>query len=160
MTPWTVASQAYLSFTISQSLLKFISIESVVLSNHLIVCRPFLLLPSVSQHQVFSSESALCITWPEYWSFSFSISPSNECAGLNPCIRLIVQFSWTWRWLFKIKALPRFLEKAPFQLYTSYTGELNFIVCATQNFKTRIPDVFIYIYKHRKQGVHDPTKKL
>ena len=128
VTPWTVAQQASLSFTISQSLLKFVSIESVVLSNHLILCCPFLLLPSLSQHQVFSNESVLCIRWPEYWSFSFSISPFNEYAGLNPCIRLIVQFSWTWRWLFKIKAFPRFLDKALFQLYTSCTGELNLSV--------------------------------
>ena len=76
VTPWTVAHQAPLSSTISWSLLKFMSIESVVLSNHLILCHTLLLLPSVFPSiRVFSSESAFCIRWPKYWSFSFSISP-------------------------------------------------------------------------------------
>ena len=83
VTPWTVAHQASLSFTISQSLLKLISIELMMPSNHLILCHPLLLLPSVFPSiRVFSSESALCIWWPKYWSFSFSISPSNEYSGL------------------------------------------------------------------------------
>ena len=74
--PWTAAHQASLSFTVSPSLLKFMSIESVMLSNHLIVCHPLLLLPSVFPSiNVFSSESALCIRWQAYWSFS--ISPEN-----------------------------------------------------------------------------------
>ena len=78
-TPWTAAHQAPLSFTISQSLLKFVSTESVMLSNHLILCHPLLLLPSIfSSIRVFSNESALCIRWPKYWGFSFSISPSSE----------------------------------------------------------------------------------
>ena len=82
-TPWTAAHQASLSFTISQSLLKFTSIESVMLSNHLILSCPLLLLPSIFPSiKVFSSESALRIRWPKYWSFSFSISPSNEYSGL------------------------------------------------------------------------------
>ena len=80
---WTVARQASLSFTITQSLLKLMSIESVMLSNHLILCCPLLLLPSVfPSTRVFSIESALCIRWPKYWSFIFSISPSNEYIGL------------------------------------------------------------------------------
>ena len=79
MTPWTIAHQAPLSFPISWSLLKFMSIESVVLSNHLILCWPLLLLPSVFPSiRGFSSESALCSGWPKYWGFSFSIGPSNE----------------------------------------------------------------------------------
>ena len=83
MSSWTVARQASLSFTITQSLLKLMSIESVMLSNHLILCCPLLLLPSVfPSTRVFSIESALCIRWPKYWSFIFSISPSNECIGL------------------------------------------------------------------------------
>ena len=83
MTPWTAARQASLSFTISQSLLKLMSIESVMPSNHLILCRPLLLLPSILPSiRVFSYESALCIKWPKYQSFSFSISPSNEHSGL------------------------------------------------------------------------------
>ena len=81
MTPWTASHQASLSFTISRSLLKLMSIESAMPSNHLILCRS-LLLPSVFPSiRVFSNESALCIRWPKY-SFSFSISPSNEYSGL------------------------------------------------------------------------------
>ena len=73
-TLWTAARQASLSFTISQSLLKFISIELVMPSNHLILCQPLLLLPSIFPSiRVFSNESALHIRWPKYWSFSFSI---------------------------------------------------------------------------------------
>ena len=79
----TAACQASLSLTNSQSLLKLMSIESVRPSNHLILCRPLLLLPSIFPSiRVFSNESILCIRWPKYWSFSFSISPSNEYSGL------------------------------------------------------------------------------
>ena len=82
-TPWTGACQASLSFTTSWSLFKFMSIESVMPSNHLILCHPLLLLPSVFPSiRVFSNGSALHIRWPEYWSFSSSISPSNEYSGL------------------------------------------------------------------------------
>ena len=78
-TPWTAARQASLSITHSRSLPKLMSIESVMPSNHLILCRPLLLLPSVFPSiRVFSNESALRIRWPKYWSFSFNISPSNE----------------------------------------------------------------------------------
>ena len=81
---WTMACQAPLSSSISLSLLKFMSIESVMLSNHLILCHLLLLLPSVFPSvRVFCNESVLHIRWPEYWSFSFSISPSNEDSGLN-----------------------------------------------------------------------------
>ena len=81
MTPWTAARQASLSFTNSQSLLKLMSIELVTPSNHLILCHP--LLPSIFPSiRVFSNESILCISWPEYWSFSISISPSSEYSGL------------------------------------------------------------------------------
>ena len=83
MTTWTTARQASLSFTIFWSLLKLMSIESVMPSNHLTLCRPLLLLPSIFPSiRVFSNESALLIRWPKYWSFSFSISPSNEYSGL------------------------------------------------------------------------------
>ena len=82
-TPWTAAHQASLSFTNSQSLLKLMSTESVMPSNHLILCRPLLLQPSIFPTiRVFSDESVLHIRWPKYWSFSFSISPSNEYSGL------------------------------------------------------------------------------
>ena len=82
-TPWTAAHQAFQSFTISQSLFKLMSIESMTPSSHLILCHPLLLLPSIFPSiRVFSSESALRIRWPKYWSFNFRISPSNECSGL------------------------------------------------------------------------------
>ena len=82
-TPWTAARQASLSITNFQSSLKLMSIESVMPFNHLILCRPLLLLPSIFPSiRVFSNESALCIRWPKYWSFSFNISPSNEHSGL------------------------------------------------------------------------------
>ena len=83
VTPWTAAHQASLSTTNSRSLLKLMSIESVMPSNHLIIWRALLLPPSVFPSiRVFSNESALCIRWPEYWSFNFSTSPSNEYSGL------------------------------------------------------------------------------
>ena len=81
-TPWAAACQASLSITSSQSLLKLLSIESVMPSNHLILCHPLLppsIFPSI---RTFSNESVLHIRWPKYWSFSFSISPSNEYSGL------------------------------------------------------------------------------
>ena len=82
-TPWTVACQASLSITNSWRLLKLMSIESVMPSNHLILCHFLLLLPSIFPSiKVFSNELAVCIRWPKYWSFSFSISPSNEYSGL------------------------------------------------------------------------------
>ena len=83
VTPRTAASQASLSFTISLSLLKLMSIESVMPSNHLILCHPLFLLPSIIPSiRVFCNELALCTRWLKYWSFSFSISPSSEYPGL------------------------------------------------------------------------------
>ena len=83
VTPWTATHQAPLFFTIFRSWLKFISAELVMRSNHLILCCPLLLLPSVFPSiTIFSRESALCIRWPKYWSFSFNISPSNEHSQL------------------------------------------------------------------------------
>ena len=83
MTPWTAARQASLSITNSWSLLKLMSIESVMPTNHLIFYHPLLLPPSIFPSiRVFSNESVLCIRWPKYWSFSFSIRPSNEYSGL------------------------------------------------------------------------------
>ena len=83
-TPWTAARQTSLSITSSQSLLRLMSIKLVMPSNHLILCRPLLLLTSIFPSiRVFSSESVLHIRWPKYWSFSFSISPSNEYSGLS-----------------------------------------------------------------------------
>ena len=82
VTPWAAARRASLSFTLSWSLLKLMSVESVILSSYLILCRPLLLLPLIFPSiRVFSDESALCIRWSKYWRFS--ISPSNEYSGLN-----------------------------------------------------------------------------
>ena len=83
MSPWTAAHQAPLSSTFSRSWLKFMSSDSVMLSNHLILCHSLLLLPSIFPSiRVFLNESAVHIRWPKYWSFNFSISPSNEYSGL------------------------------------------------------------------------------
>ena len=96
VTPWTAACQAPLSITNSWSLLKLMLIESVMPSNHLILGHPLLLLPSIFPSiRVFSNESALCIRWPKYWSFSFSISPSNESSGL-------ISFRMDWLDLFAV----------------------------------------------------------
>ena len=101
VTPRNAACQAFLSFTIFQSLLKFKSIESVILSNHLISCRPLLYLPSIFPSiRVFANESVLCIRWPKYWSFSFSISPSNEYSEL-------ISFRIDW---FNLLAIQRILK--------------------------------------------------
>ena len=89
-TPWTAARHAFLSITNSWSLPKLMSIESVISSNHLILCRPLLLPPSIFLSiRVFLNESTLCIRWPKYWSFSFNICPSNEHSGL-------ISFSTDW----------------------------------------------------------------
>ena len=82
VTPWTAACQGFLSIANSPSLLKLMSIELMMPTNYLILCRPLLLLPSIFPIRVFSNESALRIRWPKYWSFSFNISPNNEHPGL------------------------------------------------------------------------------
>ena len=99
MTPWTAACQASLSITSFWSLLKLMSIESVMPSNHLILCCPLFLPPSIFPSiRVFSTESGLCIRWPKYWSFSFSfsISPSNEYSGL-------ISFRMDWLYLLAVQ---------------------------------------------------------
>ena len=96
-TSWTAARQASLSITTFWSLLKFMSIESVMPSNHLILCRPLFLPPSIFPSiRVFSNESALCIRWLKYWRFSFSINPSNEYSGL-------ISFRMDWLDLFAVQ---------------------------------------------------------
>ena len=110
VTPRTVAHHASLSITNSQSLLRLMSIESVMPSNHLVLCRPLLLLPSTFPSiRVFSNESVLHIRWPKYWSFSFSISPSNEYSGL-------ISFKIDWFDLLAVqetlKSLPNHSSKA------------------------------------------------
>ena len=102
VTPWTAARQASLSITNSWSLLKFMSIESVMPSNHLVLRHP-LLLPSIFPSiRVFSSESVLHIRWPKYWSFNFSISPSNEYSGL-------ISFRIDWFDLLAVQGIPKSL---------------------------------------------------
>ena len=97
MTPWTTVRQISLSITNSRSLLKLMSIRSLMPSNHLILCCPLVLLPSIFPSiRVFSSQSALCIRWSKYWSFSFGISPSNEYSGL-------ISFSIDWFDFFTIQ---------------------------------------------------------
>ena len=96
VTPWTAARQASLSIINSQSLLKLMPIESVMQSNHLILCCPLLLLPSIFPSiRVFSKESALCIRWPKYWSFSFNISASNEQQEFQKSSVAYCLISWT-----------------------------------------------------------------
>ena len=98
VTPWTVAHQASLSVTNSQSLLKCISIDLVIPSNHLILCHPLLLLPSTFPSiRVFSNEPFLCIRWTKYWSFSFNINSSNEHSGLNICLYIHVLWIYVYK---------------------------------------------------------------
>ena len=100
-TPWTAARQASLSFTISWSSLKLMSIESVMPSSHLILCHPLLLLPPIPPSiRVFSNESTLCMRWPKYWSFNFSIIPSKEIPGL-------ISFRMDWLDLLAVQGTPR-----------------------------------------------------
>ena len=106
MNPWNAACQASLpkmSFTISWNLLKLMSIELVMRSNHLILCHPLLFLPSiVPSIRVFSNEAALCIRWPKYWSFNFSISLSNQYSGL-------ISFRMYWLDLLAVQGTPKSL---------------------------------------------------
>ena len=118
-TPWIAARQASLSITNSRSSLKLTSIESVMPSSHLILCRPLLLLPPVPPRiRVFSNESALRMRWPKYWSFSFSISPFNEHPGLTP-------LGWT-DWIsLQSKGLSRGLSNTTVQKHQFFGAQLS-----------------------------------
>ena len=119
VTPWTVARQASLSITNSWSLLKLMSIELVMPSNHLILCCPLLLLPSIFPSiRVFSNESALCIRWPKFWSFSFSISPSNEYSGL-------ISFRMDWLDLLAVQVLIRVVSNTTVQKHQFFGTQLS-----------------------------------
>ena len=119
VSPWAAARQAFLSITNSWSLLKLMSIELVMPSNHLILCRPLLLLPSVFPSiRVFSNESILRIRWPTYWTFSFSISPSNEYSGL-------ISFRMDWFYLLEIQGT----LKSLLQLHSSKASVLWHSAC-------------------------------
>ena len=116
MTPRTAACQASLPITNSLSLCKFMSIELVMPSNHLILCRPLLLLPSIFPSiRVFSNESVLHIRWPKYWSFSFSISTSNEYSRL-------ISFRWTGLISLKSKRLSRVFSNTTVQNHQFFTA--------------------------------------
>ena len=119
-TPWTAACLVSLSITNSRSLLKLRSIESVLPSNHLILCHPLLLLPSIFPSiRVFSSESVLCIRWPEYWSFSFSVSPSNEYSGL------IFPLGWTGWISLQSEGLSRVFSNTTVQKHQFFSTQLS-----------------------------------
>ena len=113
VTPWITACQASLSITDSQSSLRLMSIQSMMPSSHLILCRPLLLLPPVpSSIRVFSKESTLCMRWPKYWSFRFSISPSNEHPGL-------ISFRMDWLDLLPVQGT---LESSPTPQFKSFNS--------------------------------------
>jgi len=115
VTPWTAGHQASLSFTVSQSLLKLMSTESVMSFKNLVLCYPLLLLPSIFINiRIFSSESALCIRWHKYWSFSFSIGPSNEYSGL-------ISFRIDW---FDLLAVQGTLEFSPTPHFKSINSSM------------------------------------
>ena len=118
-TPWTATHQASLSITNSWSLLKLMSTESVMPSNHLILCHTLLLLPSIFPSiRVFSNESVLCISWPKYWSFSFSISPSHEYPGL-------ISFRMNWVDLLAAKGLSRVFSNTTVQKHQFFCAQLS-----------------------------------
>ena len=133
MTPWPAACQASLFITKSWSLLKFLSIDLVMPSNHLILCHPLLLLLSIFPSiRVLSNESVLCITWPKYWSFSFSISPSDEYSGL-------ISFRIDW---FEILAVQDSQESSP-----------------TPQFKRINSSGLSFLYGSTFTSIHDYWKK-
>ena len=117
--PWTAASQGSLSITNSQSSPKLMSIELVMPSSHLILCRPVFLLPSIFLSiRGFSNESALCMRWPKYWSFSFNISPSNEHPGL-------ISFRWTGWISLQSKGLSRVFSNTTVQKHQFFGAQLS-----------------------------------
>ena len=118
-TPWSAARQASLSITNSWSLPRLMSIESVMPSNHLIICHPLLILPSLFPSiRVFSNESVLHIRWPKYWSFSFSISPSKEHSGL-------ISFRMDWLHLLGSKRLSRIFSNTTVQKHQFFGAQLS-----------------------------------
>ena len=132
VTPWTAIRQASLSITNSQNLLKLMSIESVMTSNLLILCHPLLFPPSIFPSiRAFSNESTLCIRWPNYWSFSFSISPSKEYSGL-------ISFRIDWLDLFEVQMT---LESSP-----------------TPQFKSIHSSVLSFLYSSTLTSIHDYWK--
>ena len=119
VSPWIAACQASLSITNSQSLLKLMYIKSVMPSNHLVLCHPLLLPPSIFPSiRVFCNESVLCIRWPKYWSFSFSISPSNDHSGL-------ISLRWTGWISLQSKGLSRVFSNTTVQKHQFFGAQLS-----------------------------------
>ena len=132
--PWTAAHQASLSITNSRSLLRLTSSELMMSSNHLILCHPLLLPPSIFPSiRVFSNESVLCIRWPKYWSFSFSISPSNEYPGL-------ISFRMDWLDLVAVQ------------------GTLKSLLQQTPQFKSINSSALSFLYSPTLTSIHDHWK--
>ena len=147
-TPWTAAHQASLSITNCRSLLKLISIELVMSSNHLILCRPLLLLPSVFPGiRVFSNESVLHIRWPKYWSFSFSITPSSEYSGL---------IEWTLGWTGWISLQSKGLSIVfSIQKHQFFGTQLSFFLLS---FSIYFYFFFNFLYSPTRTSIHDYWK--
>ena len=140
VTSWTAACQASLSITNSRSLLKLMSIELVMPSNHLILCQPLLLLPSIFPSiRGFSNESALHIRWPKYWSFSFSISPSNEISGL-------ISYRMDWLDLLAVQGTPRSLLQGHSSKASILWHSAFFMVQLKGETECRRSKDFYYIY--------------
>ena len=138
VTPWTAVRQASLSISNSQSLLKSMSIQSGMPSNHLILYHPCLFLPSIFPSiRVFSNESVLCIRWPKYWSFSFSISPCNEYSGL-------ISFRMDWLDLLAVPWSPRDSEESS----------------PTPQFKSINSSAFSFLYSPTLTSIHEYWKSL
>ena len=134
VTPWTAARQASLSITNSRSLLKLMSIESVMPSNHLILCRSLLLLPSIFPSiRVFSNESVLHIRWPKYWRFIFNINPSSEYSGL-------ISFRIDW---FELLAV----QRTPKSLLQYHSSKVQFFSAQLSLWPT-IPSIYYYWKNH------------
>ena len=127
VTPWSAARQASLSITSSQSLLKLMSIKLVMASNRLILCHPLLLLPSIFPRiRDSANESVICIRWPKYWSFSFSISPSNEYSGLT-------SFRIDWLDLLAVQGTLKSLFQYPVQKHQFFSTQISFYHVISQN---------------------------
>ena len=157
--PWTAARQASLSITNSWNLPKLMSIESVMPSNHLILCCPLLLLPSIFPSiRVFSNESALRIRWPKYWSFSFNISPSNEHSGL-------ISFSMDWLGLLAVQGTLKSLLQHHSSKASILQGSAFFIVQLSHPYMTTGKTIALTCYVYfsiikKEKGLGDGEQTL
>ena len=141
-TPWIATRQSSLSITNSRNLLKLMSIESVMPSSHLILCHPLFLLPPIFPSiRVFSSETVLHISWPKYWSFSFSISPSNEYSGLISFYMSISIAQFFKEWSCSILYVYIYTYIYIYVIYTIFTSVLEISFCS---FKDNIQEKSLY----------------